>query len=89
MYNWEGEVLHSASQALLIIAATAAAPSGSATVAAACEAGQPAAPLVGVGPRVVVVASAIPSTVVQPAPAADVPRGRAAVRAAVGAARLR
>ncbi len=89
MYNWEGEVLRSASQALLILAATAAAPSGTATVAAACEAGQPAAPLVGVGPRVVDVASAIPSTGVKPAPAADVPRGRAAVRAAVGAARLR
>ncbi len=89
MYNREDEVLYSASRALVVVAATAASPSGTAAVAAACETGQPAAPLVGVGPRVVVVAAAIPSASVQPSPAADVPLGRAAVRAAVGAARLR
>jgi hypothetical protein len=75
MYNWEDEMLHSASRALEVVAATAASPSGAAAVAAACEAGEPAAPLVGVGPRVVVIAAAIPSAGVQPSPAPDVPRG--------------
>jgi hypothetical protein len=68
-------MLHSASRALEVVAATAASVSGAAAVAAAGEAGEPAAPLVGVGPRVVVITAAIPSASIQPSPAADVPRG--------------
>ncbi len=64
MYNREDEMLHSAARALVEVVATAAAPSEAAAVAAACEAGQPAAPLVRVGPRVVVIAAAISSAVV-------------------------
>ncbi len=75
MCNWEEAMLHSALQALEVVAAMAVSASGAAAVAAAGEVGEPAAPLVGVGPRVVVIAAAIPPANVQPSSAADVPRG--------------
>ncbi len=62
--------MHSASLALEVVAATAASASGTAAVAAAGEVGdwEPTAPLVGVGPRAVLIAAAIPPAGVQPSP---------------------
>ncbi len=64
--------------ALEEVAGAAASAAKTAAVAAAGEVREPASPLVGVGPRAVLVAATVPPAGVQPAPAADVARGGAA-----------
>ncbi len=62
---------------LALVEVAGAAAASTAAVTATSEVGDPASPPVGVGSGSVRVAAAVPPAGVQPAPAADVPRGGA------------